>query len=219
MASPVVSVRLPRPWTSMFNLVTFFLNVVSSLNASRITSWLPLLNLCVDTCQCYPICLDVPHIFGNVLMLPLLQTKSCLFFFRRQAHLCALAGNCDEPTYVKLVEALCAEHQINLIKVTRLLITDWSSIWFGKFTWTNGKRCEMVLLAVQLEYTYCCRFVERINYNYTIVYQEWLKLKYAVEPYFRLMTTRSSASGSVCARSTVRANPVRLWAAAVWWSR
>ncbi|XP_044025497.1 40S ribosomal protein S12 isoform X2 [Siniperca chuatsi] len=36
---------------------------------------------------------------------------------KRQAHLCALAANCDEPMYVKLVEALCAEHQINLIKV------------------------------------------------------------------------------------------------------
>uniref|UniRef100_A0A4W2CVN7 40S ribosomal protein S12 n=1 Tax=Bos indicus x Bos taurus TaxID=30522 RepID=A0A4W2CVN7_BOBOX len=36
---------------------------------------------------------------------------------RRQAHLCVLASNCDEPMYVKLVEALCAEHQINLIKV------------------------------------------------------------------------------------------------------
>uniref|UniRef100_A0A2I2YEJ7 40S ribosomal protein S12 n=1 Tax=Gorilla gorilla gorilla TaxID=9595 RepID=A0A2I2YEJ7_GORGO len=37
---------------------------------------------------------------------------------KRQAHLCVLASNYDEPTiYVKLVEALCAEHQINLIKV------------------------------------------------------------------------------------------------------
>ncbi|XP_043820935.1 40S ribosomal protein S12-like [Dromiciops gliroides] len=33
-----------------------------------------------------------------------------------QDHLCVLASNCDEPMYVKLVEALCAEHQINLIK-------------------------------------------------------------------------------------------------------
>lgn len=39
------------------------------------------------------------------------------FIVRRQAHLCVLAANCDEPMYVKLVEALCAEHQINLIKV------------------------------------------------------------------------------------------------------
>uniref|UniRef100_A0A4X2M5L4 40S ribosomal protein S12 n=1 Tax=Vombatus ursinus TaxID=29139 RepID=A0A4X2M5L4_VOMUR len=35
---------------------------------------------------------------------------------KRQAHLCVLASSCDEPMYVKLVEALCAEHQINLIK-------------------------------------------------------------------------------------------------------
>ncbi|XP_064238002.1 small ribosomal subunit protein eS12-like [Aotus nancymaae] len=33
-----------------------------------------------------------------------------------QAHRCVLASNCDEPMYVKLVEAFCAEHQINLIK-------------------------------------------------------------------------------------------------------
>jgi ribosomal protein L7Ae-like RNA K-turn-binding protein len=43
----------------------------------------------------------------------------CDFFknFRRQAHLCILATNCDEPAYVKLVEALCTEHGINLLKV------------------------------------------------------------------------------------------------------
>ncbi|XP_054856691.1 40S ribosomal protein S12-like [Eublepharis macularius] len=31
---------------------------------------------------------------------------------KHQAHLCALASNCDEPMYDKLVEALWAEHQI-----------------------------------------------------------------------------------------------------------
>ncbi|OWF39093.1 40S ribosomal protein S12-like [Mizuhopecten yessoensis] len=36
---------------------------------------------------------------------------------KRQAHMCVLANNCDEATYVKLVEALCAEHGINLMKV------------------------------------------------------------------------------------------------------
>uniref|UniRef100_A0A3B4W9R9 Ribosomal protein S12 n=1 Tax=Seriola lalandi dorsalis TaxID=1841481 RepID=A0A3B4W9R9_SERLL len=56
--------------------------------------------------------------FLNVLMvhnlfLQINQRSVC----RRQAHLCVLAANCDEPMYVKLVEALCAEHQINLIKV------------------------------------------------------------------------------------------------------
>lgn len=34
-----------------------------------------------------------------------------------QAFLCVLASSCDEPAYTQLVEALCAEHKINLIKV------------------------------------------------------------------------------------------------------
>ncbi|XP_034943956.1 40S ribosomal protein S12 [Chelonus insularis] len=36
---------------------------------------------------------------------------------KRQAMLCILAENCDEPMYKKLVQALCNEHQIPLIKV------------------------------------------------------------------------------------------------------
>jgi len=34
-----------------------------------------------------------------------------------KAHLCVLAQNCDEPAYVKLVEALCVEQSINLFRV------------------------------------------------------------------------------------------------------
>ncbi|KAM5204620.1 LOW QUALITY PROTEIN: small ribosomal subunit protein eS12-like [Hipposideros larvatus] len=34
-----------------------------------------------------------------------------------QGHLYVLASNCNEPRYVKLVETLCAEHLIHLIKV------------------------------------------------------------------------------------------------------
>ena len=36
---------------------------------------------------------------------------------RKHAHLCVLAESCDEKEYVKLVEALCKEHSIDLIKV------------------------------------------------------------------------------------------------------
>ena len=36
---------------------------------------------------------------------------------KRQALLCVLADNCDEPMYKKLVQALCQEHQIPLIKI------------------------------------------------------------------------------------------------------
>lgn len=35
---------------------------------------------------------------------------------KRRAHLCVLAPNCDEPVHVKLVEELCSEQQISLIK-------------------------------------------------------------------------------------------------------
>ena len=31
--------------------------------------------------------------------------------------LCVLAKNCSEAAYVRLVEALCQEHQIKLLKV------------------------------------------------------------------------------------------------------
>ena len=31
--------------------------------------------------------------------------------------MCVLNSSCDEPAYVKLIEALCAKHKINLIKV------------------------------------------------------------------------------------------------------
>lgn len=41
---------------------------------------------------------------------------------RREAQLCVLAENCDEPAYLKLVEALCVEHNTNLVKVTGLTL-------------------------------------------------------------------------------------------------
>ncbi|KAK1329591.1 hypothetical protein QTO34_009773 [Cnephaeus nilssonii] len=47
---------------------------------------------------------------------------------KRQAHLCVLASNCDEPMYVKLVEALCAEHQIHLIKVDDKKLGEWGEM-------------------------------------------------------------------------------------------
>ena len=37
---------------------------------------------------------------------------------QRKAQLCVLASSCNEPAYTKLVEALCAEHGVNLMKVS-----------------------------------------------------------------------------------------------------
>jgi len=48
---------------------------------------------------------------------------------RRQAHLCVLASSCDEPSYVKLITALCNEHQIPLIKVDdSKLLGEWAGL-------------------------------------------------------------------------------------------
>merc|ERR1711977_7202 len=36
---------------------------------------------------------------------------------RRDALICLLAENCDEANYVRLIEALCLEHQIPMLKI------------------------------------------------------------------------------------------------------
>ncbi|WZZ34814.1 hypothetical protein YC2023_018215 [Brassica napus] len=36
---------------------------------------------------------------------------------KRSAQLCVLAEDCNQPDYVKLVKALCADHNINLLTV------------------------------------------------------------------------------------------------------
>ncbi|CAH1391936.1 unnamed protein product [Nezara viridula] len=48
---------------------------------------------------------------------------------KRQALLCVLADNCDEPMYKKLVQALCSEHQIPLVKVdSNKKLGEWSGL-------------------------------------------------------------------------------------------
>ena len=47
----------------------------------------------------------------------------------RKAQLCVLAESCNEAEYVKLVEALCAEHKIHLIKVSdSKQLGEWSGL-------------------------------------------------------------------------------------------
>ncbi|XP_071527245.1 small ribosomal subunit protein eS12 [Panulirus ornatus] len=48
---------------------------------------------------------------------------------KRKAVLCLLANNCDEPGYSKLVEALCQEHQIRLLKVdSNKMLGEWAGL-------------------------------------------------------------------------------------------
>ena len=48
---------------------------------------------------------------------------------RRQALLCLLANNVDDANYSRLVEALCQEHQIKLLKVdSNKTLGEWSGL-------------------------------------------------------------------------------------------
>lgn len=106
--------------------------------ASVMIFWLPLLKKYEEDCHRYPRCLRSVTSSKSVNVQRLGGCLACenasrlgwvtgsLSLCRRQAHLCVLAANCDEPMYVKLVEALCAEHQINLIKVS---LVSLSCVW------------------------------------------------------------------------------------------
>ena len=43
--------------------------------------------------------------------------EACRSIERSEAQLCILAEDCNQPDYKKLIEALCAEHNVNLISV------------------------------------------------------------------------------------------------------
>ncbi|XP_030757136.1 40S ribosomal protein S12 isoform X2 [Sitophilus oryzae] len=68
---------------------------------------------------------------------------------KRQAVLCILAENCDEPRYKQLVQALCAEHQIDLIKVdNNKKLGEWSGLCkidnTGKARKVVGSSCVVI---------------------------------------------------------------------------
>ena len=88
--------------------------------------------------------------------IPLLKVHQHLL--NRQAHFCVLASNCDEANYVKLIEALCAEHNINLLRVCvfwinriiffkaqtnkqRLIKFLQNSRWMTTRSWVSGQAC------------------------------------------------------------------------------
>lgn len=77
---------------------------------------------------------------------------------KRQAVLCVLAENCDEPMYKKLVTALCSEHQIQLIKVdNNKKLGEWAGLC--KIDNTGRARkvvgCSCVVITVSFCFVFC----------------------------------------------------------------
>merc|ERR1712137_510684 len=61
---------------------------------------------------------------------------------RTEAHLCVLSSSCNEPAYVKLITALCKEHNIPMIKVENgKLLGEWAGLC--KYN-AEGKACKVV---------------------------------------------------------------------------
>lgn len=68
--------------------------------------------------------------------------ESCRALDQRKAVLCLLASNINESNYIKLIEALCAEHQIPLIKVDdNEVLGQW--VGLSKFD-EDGQPCKTV---------------------------------------------------------------------------
>jgi small subunit ribosomal protein S12e len=48
---------------------------------------------------------------------------------KHAAQLCVLADDCDQPDYVKLVKALCAEHNVHLVTVpSAKTLGEWAGV-------------------------------------------------------------------------------------------
>ncbi|KAJ8870247.1 hypothetical protein PR048_029268 [Dryococelus australis] len=85
---------------------------------------------------------------------------------KRQALLCILADNCNEPSYKKLVQALCNEHQIPLIKVdNNKKLGEWAGLC--KIDNTGKARkivgCSCVVIKVRSLHWWQCH---RISLDY-----------------------------------------------------
>ncbi|GKE31690.1 40S ribosomal protein S12 [Tanacetum coccineum] len=84
---------------------------------------------------------------------------------KHAAQLCALAEDCDQPDYIKLVKALCADHNVSLLTVPGAKIIDeWAGVSLllhksrmGKGS-TNEKRQDNQDAYLQLSITILAAF-------------------------------------------------------------
>ena len=63
--------------------------------------------------------LELTRVLPTILFHPLLLCRFTKKYYKisGKAQLCVLSSNCDKNEYLQLVEALCAAHEVDLIKV------------------------------------------------------------------------------------------------------
>lgn len=62
--------------------------------------------------------------------------ESAKLIEKRVAQLCVLAEDCNQPDYVKLVKALCADHSIKLLTVpSAKTLGEWAGVSSFPFIW------------------------------------------------------------------------------------
>lgn len=95
---------------------------------------------------------------------------------KRQAVLCVLAENCDEPMYKKLVQALCSEHQIPLIKVdNNKKLGEWSGLCkidsTGKARKVVGCSCVVIRVSfkIELKLLHLNKLVIKLSWDNSII--------------------------------------------------
>ncbi|MBA0827480.1 hypothetical protein Goarm_012259 [Gossypium armourianum] len=48
---------------------------------------------------------------------------------KHNAHLCVIADDCDQPDYVKLVKALCADHNVKMLRApSAKALGEWAGV-------------------------------------------------------------------------------------------
>ncbi|KAB2019464.1 hypothetical protein ERO13_D08G273200v2 [Gossypium hirsutum] len=78
--------------------------------------------------------LDAAAVIGEPMdintALPLVIRKSKAHTIEKHnAHLCVIADDCDQPDYVKLVKALCADHNVKMLRApSAKALGEWAGL-------------------------------------------------------------------------------------------
>jgi len=84
---------------------------------------------------------------------------------KHAAQLCVLAEDCDQPDYVKLVKALCAEHNVSLLTVpSAKTLGEWAGV-----SVLDSKIANFILFELQNGLILCHCVLNLVYFLYTVM--------------------------------------------------